>query len=463
MFKIHYTLIILFLISTFQSCSLGSKKTPQSLPDPESDLASSLQLEVVKRTLDNGLTLLMVQNEYLPVFSYYTFYKVGGKFEKKGMTGATHFLEHLMFKGTKTPDTEKFDVLIESNGGSSNAYTTNDLTVYYESLPKTALNKIIQVEADRMVNLLIEPLAFEKERAVILEERKYRYENSPRGQLYLKMMEKTFVDTPYGTSVIGDIPDLKSVTREQIENYYQKYYAPNNAVVVVIGDIDPDDVYQQVKKYYGKLKSSDEISELIKQVKEEPVYANHAKWGKSYGFKGTANHPLFTYAYLGEPLGSRNSYVLDILSSILGEGDSSYLMDRYVTGKSPMLTNVYAANYTLAHAGVFFIGGELLSGVRLSQVQASFNKDWKNMCQVAIDERSVQKAKNQYLVSFFDELESNAGIASLIGLREVFFGDYSHYKKELEIYDSISVSELKTSCLELVSQKPIFLNVWKNN
>ena len=201
-------------------------------------LADSINLDVDELKLDNGMTALIVNNPKLPIFSLYFFYKVGGKNEVAGITGASHFLEHMMFKGGKKFGKNSLDFIIEGSGGSTNAYTTNDQTVYYENLPSTELSLMLDIEADRMENLTLDTDEFNKERAVVLEERKMRYENSPRGQLYQLLMKTFFDGTAYGRPVIGEIPDLKSVTREQIHAYFKRFYAPNNVTLVLVGDVD---------------------------------------------------------------------------------------------------------------------------------------------------------------------------------------------------------------------------------
>jgi len=211
--KLKFVLIPLILISLI-GCSSKSEK-----PKKAQSLSESINLDVHEIKLDNGMTALVYPNHRLPIFSVYLYYKVGGKNERPGITGASHFLEHMMFKGAKKYGQGKIDFMIEGSGGSTNAYTTNDQTVYYENLPTTELESILDIEADRLENLLLDKEAFEKERAVVLEERKMRYENSPRGQLYLGLMKNLYKGTPYGSSVIGEIPDLKSVTREQIHEY----------------------------------------------------------------------------------------------------------------------------------------------------------------------------------------------------------------------------------------------------
>ena len=189
----RFVFLLVFLLA---ACSTEKVKKSSTLSD-------SVQIQVEEVKLDNGMTALIVPNHKLPIFSLYMFYKVGGKNEVKGITGASHFLEHMMFKGAKRYGQNRIDFLIEGSGGSTNAYTTNDQTVYYENLPSSELATILDIESDRMENLLLDPDAFEKERQVVLEERKMRYENSPRGQLYLELMETLFKGTPHRNIVTG--------------------------------------------------------------------------------------------------------------------------------------------------------------------------------------------------------------------------------------------------------------------
>ena len=425
----------------------------------------ALKFNAQKRTFDNGLTAIVVENKKLPIFSYYTYYKVGGKHEEDGITGASHYLEHMMFKGAKKYGPGMFDRIVEGNGGSNNAYTTNDLTVYYENLPNQHLNKIIDVEADRMQNLALEKESFEKERNVVLEERKMRYENSDRGKLYLTMMKSIFEGTPYGTSVIGKIKDLKTVTRDQMYQYFKMFYAPNNAIIVIVGDVDADDVFDELEDRFGKIKKNNKLADYKKKVTSPKDFEFRGKYnGRKVALNGTRPSPSFFLAFKGIKIGPREAYVLDILSSLLGDGGSSILNQKYVLGKKPIMSKAHAGNYTLQDSGVFFVGGELTKGSNLKMIQKDLYKTLDMACEKQIDERSVQRIKNQYLVDMLSGLETNSGVASFLGNREVYYGDYNFYKKEIGIYNSVTVTELKAACEKyLKKENSIFLSIWNKN
>jgi len=370
-----------------------------------------------------------------------------------------------MFKGAKKYGAGDFERIIEGNGGRSNAYTTFDSTVYYENLPSLMLKKIIDVEADRMNNLLLEEKSFESERLVVLEERKMRYENSPTGKLFLKMMQTVFKGTPYGGSVIGDVKDLKSLNRVQLMKFFKTFYTPNNAIVVITGDVDAEKVYREIKKKFGKIKASDDLNNLKKELDAGGNYKLKPLKGREYHLHSSSPNPIFIAAYQGEPLGTRKAFVFDLLSSMLGLGASSYLTQKYVERKNPIFSNIYVSNYNLKNSGVFFIKGDLLKGTSLSRVRRMLKKDIKKFCKgEALNPRALQKTKNQYLISYYSDIDTNAGLASFLGLRETFFGDYRYYKKELEIYESITLKEIVDTCKKVfVSGEHALFTVWNKN
>lgn len=449
----------LALTLILSGCSSSEKKS-----DSGSGV-DALNFNAQKRIFDNGLTAIVVENKKLPIFSYYTYYKVGGKHEEDGITGASHYLEHMMFKGAKKYGSGMFDKIVEGNGGSNNAYTTNDLTVYYENLPNQHLNKIIDVEADRMQNLALEKESFEKERNVVLEERKMRYENSDGGKIYLTMMENIFEGTPYGTSVIGKIKDIKTVTRDQMYQYFKMFYAPNNAIIVIVGDVDAEDVFDELEERFGKIKENKKLVDYKKKVTSPKDFEFKGKYGgRKISLNGTSPNPSFFLAFKGVKIGPRDAYVLDILSSLLGDGGSSILNQKYVLNKKPIMSKSHAGNYTLQDSGVFFVGGELNKGSHLKWIQKDLYKTLSNACKSKIDQRSVQRIKNQYLVDMLSGLETNSGVAGFLGNREVYYGDYNFYKKEIDIYNSVSVTELQEACKKyLKKENSIFLSIWNKN
>ena len=416
---------------------------------------------VKKSVLKNGLTVLIAPNPKLPIVSYYTLFDVGGKDEGPGTTGATHFLEHMMFKGAKKYGPGEFDTMIERSGGMTNAYTTSDMTVYYQNIPKDFLPQMIDLEADRMQNLLLEPVSFESERQVIFEERKMRYENSPDGLLYLAMMKKLFEGTPYGQSVIGDEADLKALTRDQMMAFFKDYYVPNNAILAITGDVDPDEVIKIVREKYEDIPASNNLAELKKVQNDPERFKSKAVLGTEYKLYATNPNPKFIMAYPAEKIGTRKSYAMDIVANILANGGSSYLVQKYVKSDKPMLQDIGVSNYNMIHGGVFNFSGELIEGMKVEDVKKALTENLNTMCDEAINERALQKTKNQILATGYNQLKTNPGVASTIVRNEKWFGDYNRGLKEMEIYNSIGLQEAMDTCKDVLVGKPfIFLSAW---
>ena len=440
------------LLITLSACSTA----------PSSNFKSTATgFVVTKKVLDNGLTVLVSKNPKLPIVSYYTLFDVGGRDEGPGTTGATHFLEHMMFKGAKKYGSGEFDSRLEKSGGVTNAYTTNDMTVYYQNIPVNFLETMIDMEADRMQNLLLEPVSFESERKVIFEERKMRYENSPDGLLFLAVMKKIFEGTPYGQSVIGDEADLRALTRDQMMVFFKNFYVPNNAIVAIVGDVDPEKTISLIEKYYGNIPASKELASLKQNSASPELFKARPQLNKEYQLYATNPLPKFTLAFQAEKLATRKAYIMDLLAMILGNGGSSYLQQRYVRSEKPLLTDIGLTNFNLAEGGVFYFSGDLTPEAKVDDVKSTLFKDFPLMCTEAITGRALDKAKNQILVSGYSQLKNNSGVASTIVRNQKWFGDFNYGLKELEIYKSITPDEVKNVCREILkSEQSIFISTW---
>lgn len=426
-----------------------------------SNKPAPIKLNVKKVVLDNGMTVLIAPNSKLPIVSYYTLFDVGGRYEGKGTTGATHFLEHMMFKGAKKYGPGQFDSLIEKNGGMTNAYTTNDVTVYYQNIPSSFLPTMIDLEADRIQHLLLEPASFESERQVIFEERKMRFENSPDGLIYLMMMKRIFEGTPYGQSVIGDVEDLKALTRDQVMEFFKTYYAPDNAILAIAGDVDPDKIIPIIKEKFGSIPRSKNLAELKQKRDELSNYELKAELNKEYTYYATNPIPKFIMAFKGEKAGSRRAFVHDVLAYMLGNGGSSYLSQKYVRNSNPLLSDISLSTYNLRHAGVIYLSGELMENVSIEKAKKQLKQDVKNFCSEAIDARTLQKTKNQIMAQAYHQMKTNAGMASTIMLNEKQYGDYNYGAKEMEIYNSVTEDEVKKECYGIfVNSDSIFISTW---
>ena len=419
-----------------------------------------VQLNLEKEVFDNGLTVIAIENHKLPLFSFYSFVKVGSRHEGKGMTGASHYLEHMMFKGSKKYAPGEFEKIVIGNGGTNNAYTSRDLTVYYESLPTSALDKILDLELDRLFNLSLEKESFERERSVILEERKLRTENSPRGQLYLETMKTVFKGTPYAHPPIGFIDDIKNVSLEEIRDYFHIFYDPANIVIVVSGDIKADKLISKMKKTFGKIPSLKKFKEK-EHSQEDYRFRYNWKRKKKIDLYGKSPVPMFFAVYPSHAIKHHQSPALDILGSILAGGKSSYLSQKYVYGKRPLLSDLYAYNYSMSKGGIFILGGQFLKKTGVRSFTRILQRDLRKICKKAISDREVEKVKNQYLSSYFSSFETNAGLCQLAGENEVHHGDPLYFKKSLKRYTEMTSDEVMKVCYEIVEKnRPLFISVW---
>lgn len=453
-----FTSSLLFIVF-LTACS--SNSTTSNRSGGSSRSVKDVNLAITKKTLENGLTIILTENKKLPLFSFYSIVKVGSRNETPGITGASHFLEHMMFKGSANYNLGDFEKVVSGNGGTYNAYTSKDLTVYYENLPIDALDKIIDLEVDRLFSLSLEENSFQKERNVILEERKYRYENSARGQLIQEVFKRSFKGTPYEIPTIGTIKDIKSVTGDQIRKHFKTFYTPENIVISIAGDFDTDDLMEKLEKKFAGIPNRDDFKKIKESDANIERYDLRKDWGGDFNVKGETPLPMFMATFPGGPQGSPESYALDILGSVLGGGESSYLNQRYVYSRSPSLSSIYAGNYSMQKTGIFTVGGQLLKGKSIKRVRRNIKRDLKKLCNVAVNDREVQKVKNQYLYSFFSSLETNDGLAELVGRDEAFFMDPERYKKDLNTYLSITADDVMTQCNRLLSSKnPFFITIW---
>ena len=454
--------VLIFLVASCSQLMQEEKIVSESNENSFNKL--DLNLNVKRFELQNGLKLLVVENHRLPIFSYWTFFNVGGRYEPKGVTGATHFLEHLMFKGTKNYKFGVFDSAIEGSGGSTNAYTSFDQTVYYQKLPTKMLDSMIKMEKDRMVSLVIENESFEKERGVIFEERKMRYENSPQGKLFLEMMKAIFEHTPYAGSVIGEVSDLKALNISKIEKFYKQFYAPNNAVIVVVGDVVAEDVYEKIKKVYGSIPKSETFQKIKEKQDLAGLYKHQGRYKREINLWGSNPKPILMMGFKGKPLGEKEALVADILTVMLAGSTGSYLQQKYVKTKKAAFTNLRISNYNLVKNGIVFFSGKLMPKTNLRKVKRRLKNEYKNICKKGLSERELLRTKNQFLIEYYKEIQTNSGVASFIGSRESFYGDYSMYQKELEIYKNITLDDVKKTCENIFSSNEyILLTIWNKN
>jgi zinc protease len=375
----------------------------------------SLVDQVREATLENGLKVLVLPITKAPVVTVQVWYRVGSRNEKLGTTGLSHLLEHLMFKETNKLKPEEFSKIIQANGGELNAFTSADNTTYFETLSADRLQLVLDLEADRMTNLKLRPETTEPEKRVVMEERRLRSVDNPWGALYEETNAAAFRAHPYMWPVIGWMHDIESATVDDIRGHYETYYKPNNAIVVVVGNVDPDRTLEQVRNAFGATRSGAPppiVSEVEPpQVGERRVIV-----------KKEANLPALLWAYKVPNVKNPDSAALEVLSTILSDGESSRLYRRLVVEKR-LLLDVSADNPLLSlDPNLFTLSGQVLPDRKVADVEAALESELAAIATQGVSERELAKAKNQIEAQFVFGQDSNFYQAMLLARFELIEG-----------------------------------------
>jgi zinc protease len=363
--------------------------------------------------LENGLEVLVIPDHRAPVVTHMVWYKVGAADEPPGKSGVAHFLEHLMFKGTKRIKPGEFSKIIARNGGRDNAFTTWDATAYHQRVAKDRLALVMELEADRMRNLRLDEKDVVTERDVILEERRSRTDNDPSSLLNEQMMAALYLAHPYGSPIIGWEHEIKALSRENALSFYRHYYAPNNAILIVAGDVTPDEVKKLAEKYYGPLKREEGILKR-KRPKEPPAVAARRVMMKDEraakpSLSRLYNAPSYVTAAPGE------AEALDLLMKILGGGSTSRLYRQLVV-KDKMASSIggYYASSGLDYGrvGLYAIPAQ---GHGLDEVEKAMDAIIANIREKGVSERELERARNSYMAEYIYGVDSQASMARRYG------------------------------------------------
>ncbi len=402
-----------------------------------SQIPSDLKLgfTVEKFKLSNGITFLLHETHQIPLISYQTWFRVGSKDELPGESGLAHMLEHMMFKGSKKYSNKDFDRILHENGIQNNAFTSWDYTGYYENLPSSKLELIMDIEVDRLMTLQLKSEDLQKEREVVKEERRMRVDNEPNGTAREKLFGSVFSENNYGIPVIGTMKEINEYNVEKLQKFFNKWYVPSNAVVVLVGDFNTAQVRKLIQKYYGnlpggKVPTSDtfKISEPTKALYESvefPVQAPTMLWG-----------------YKTVPSGDKDAYALDVLGSVLGDGKSSRLHQKLVY-KDQVALGASSGHYTLKNSGLFYFGVYLKPGQKPQMIKNQIQEEIKKVSEQGIRDEELQKVKNMIISQYVTSMETLDGKAHLLAMNEILFGDYTTFFKDLEKYKSVTTSDVK--------------------
>lgn len=363
-------------------------------------------------TLSNGLKLIVREDHRAPVVTSQVWYKIGSNYEHDGITGVSHALEHMMFKGTPAHPAGEFSRIIAANGGRENAFTGRDYTAYFQELEKHRLPVSFELEADRMRNLSLPPAEFAKEIKVVMEERRLRTEDDPQSLTYEQFLATAFLSSPNRIPVIGWMDDLRNLHVEDVRDWYKLWYAPNNATVVVAGDVQPDAVYALAKQYFGPLKA--ETLPPIKPRSEIPQRGE-----RRIVVKVPAQLPYLIMGYKTPVLRTANpaseAYALEVLAGVLDGGESARLSTRLVRG-----TQVAAqvdAGYDLYDRldGLFLFDGVPAQGHTVADLETAVRKEIQQLRDAPVSAAELERVKAQVVANAVYQRDSIFNQAMQIG------------------------------------------------
>ena len=406
-------------------------------------------------TLKNGMKFLVVEDASIPNANMYLFYKVGSRNEYQGITGLSHFFEHMMFNGAKKFGPKMFDRTMEFNGGANNAYTTENVTVYTDWFPSSAIDTIFDLEGDRIASLSIDPKMVESERGVVLSERSTGLENSPWNLLGQNVQSTAFQEHPYHWPVIGYEDDMKNWKQSDLERYFKTYYAPNNCIVVVSGNVKLDQVKKLAEKYIEPIPAQP-TPPVIHIV--EPVQTGERRITVQ---KDVAT-PYLMIAYKAPEAKSDDYYALSILDYVLTNGKSSRLYSSLVD-KKQIATSVfsgYDASFDPTLFQFYAVASKTANEVDLEK---AIYEEIEKIKKEGITESELQKIKNQKLIEFYGQVETINGKSNNIGTYEVFFGDYKKMFDAPAAFNKVTTDDVKRVANKYLLKSSRTVGVLKSN
>jgi zinc protease len=364
-------------------------------------------------TLPNGMQVVVISDHRAPVVQHMVWYRVGSSDEQRGKSGIAHFLEHLMFKGTEKIGPGQFSRIVATNGGQDNAFTGNDSTAFFESVAKDRLPLVMSMEADRMVNLRLDPHEVATERDVILEERRSRVDNDPNAQLNEQMQAMLFENHPYHTPVIGWFHEMQTLTREDALAYYKRYYAPNNAILVVAGDVESNDVVKLAEDTYGKIPANPDALRNPRPTEPPEVAARRVQMQDARA--GTFSLARLYIAPCYSKAAPREAEALDLLMKILANGSTSRLYRSLVIDQRlASSTEGYYSGESLDYGRIAF-SATAADGISLTDVESAIDKVIVDAIANGVTQKELDRARNSYIADYVYESDSIGNLARRYG------------------------------------------------
>jgi zinc protease len=394
------------------------------------------KLDYTTTTLPNGLNAVFLEDHSTPIVHLQIWYHVGSKNEKPGRTGFAHLFEHMMFKGSKNVEPEGHPSYISSVGGQSNAYTTEDATVFWETVPSQYLPLVLWLEADRMASLRIEEKTFKTEREVVKEERRMRVENQPYGRLQEIIADKAFTVHPYKHPVIGSMQDLEAASIDDVRDFFQTYYVPNNATAVIVGDFDTKEALQLVSQYLGRVPKSDKP--VPRDIPKEPPQTRERRLTLEENWPLPAVVVAHHITYDGNP----DSYPLHVASKILSDGQSSRIYRKLVYEKGIALA-AFGGGNIIEDPNLFFAVAIVQPGHTPEEAINALIAELDRLRNEPVSAAELQQAKNQFARDYILQRDTDQNKAEVLGHAAVIHNDLKTADGEFDIFQNLTQADVQ--------------------
>jgi zinc protease len=394
------------------------------------------KLQYQMTTLPNGLRVILSEDHSTPIVHVSVWYHVGSKNERKGRTGFAHLFEHMMFKGSKNVEPEAHTSIIASVGGQSNAYTNEDTTVFWQTLPSQYMPLALWLEADRMATLRVDEDAFKREREVVKEERRMRVENQPYGRLSEIIFDHAFTTSGYKHPTIGSIADLEAASIEDVRDFHRTYYVPENATVTIVGDFEPQQAIQMVSQYFGRVPKA--TRPVPRDLPKEPPMTKERRVTVEEAWPLPAVVVAYHITYDGHP----DSYPLHIMSKILSDGQSARIARELVYNKRLALTAFGQGNIT-EDPNLFFAVAIVQPGRTVAEAEKALVAELDKLKDEPVSAHELQRAKNQFARDYIIGRESNQEKALHLAHAAVIHNDITTADGEFDIFMNVSAEDVQ--------------------
>tara|TARA_B100000686_G_scaffold221502_1_gene228613 strand:+ start:2808 stop:4208 length:1401 start_codon:yes stop_codon:yes gene_type:complete len=394
-------------------------------------------------TLANGLKIIVKEDHRSPVVISQIWYKAGSIDELNGTTGVAHVLEHMMFKGTRNVNKGEFSKKIAAVGGRDNAFTSRDYTGYFQQLHKSDLALAMKLEADRMRNLVLTKEEFAKEIKVVMEERRLRTDDQPHALLYEKIMSVAYQSHPYRRPIVGWMNDLENMSVVDAKEWYDRWYAPNNAVLVVVGDVDPKEVYSLAQKYYGEIKSRPIVSLALRKPQKEILQTGI----KRIQVKAPAKMPYLIMGYHAPTLHDVDNdwepYALEMLVGVL-DGNESARLNKELVRNQHIATSINADYDSVGRGpGMFFLNGIPSEGRSVDELETALRNEITRIISVGVTEKELSRAKAQVVSGHVFKLDSMFYQAMQIGQLESVGLSYHNLDTIIKKLQAVTAKQIR--------------------